>query len=285
VTSLSILVLFRGDAGDLRRSLGSLAAQTWTGATEVIIGDDASEPARSAEVEAAAAASGLPDVKILRNRTARGRAYTRNVLLDAAAGKYLAWCDAGDEFAPAKVELQIQGLFRARYLDLWSPMWCTANAEGAVQEVEGGHIDTMMRGALSPALTTMLGPTRSFRDVGYFDLELPALEELDFCLRYATQDGHFTLPASAEPLCTHQASGPDRDPSAVLAALRQIHRKHSGALLKRSRRYRRNRDFEMLQMAGSLGDANRGLAAAYLGAAALRHPIGFARWLLRGRTS
>jgi glycosyltransferase involved in cell wall biosynthesis len=285
MTSLSILVLFRGDAGGLRRSLDSLAAQTWTGTTEVIIGDDASEPARFAEVEVAAAASGLADVQILRNRTARGRAYTRNVLLDAAAGKYLTWCDAGDELAPDKVELQIQGLLRARYLELWSPMWCTANTADAVQEVDGGHIDTMMRGTLSPALTTMLGTTRSFRDVGYFDLDLPALEELDFCLRYATQDGHFMLPSSTEPLCTHQASGPDRDPTAVLSALRVIHRKHRGALLKRSRRYRRNRDFEMLQLAGSLGEGNRGVAAAYLGAAALRHPIGFARWLLKGRSS
>ena len=52
---------------------------------------------------------------MLRNPPNRGRPYTRNRLLDAVDGDFVAWLDAGDVWYPSKLERQFDHLSRLRF--------------------------------------------------------------------------------------------------------------------------------------------------------------------------
>jgi len=84
-----------------------------------------------------------------------------------------------------------------------------------------------------------MGTTQSFRDVGYFDLELPRLQDVDFFLRFVEKGGRFVLPPSAEPLCLYRKSDLGRSGTEVLRCNRYLLRKHAALLMQHSRRYRR----------------------------------------------
>jgi len=292
VTTLSILIPHYNDPDGFALTLASIEAQTWKGDREVVVCDDGSAAENLERL--LELADGSPErVRVITNRVNRGRPYTRNVLLDAATGKYTTWCDSGDEYYPTKIEWQLDALYQARFDQREGPTWCTCNSDwlwhGAqhkkvvAQRVDGDHVQHLFLGTLRAYLYTLLGTTQSFRDVGYFDLELPRLQDLDFFLRFVSKGGTLILPATDEPLCIYHKTDVGRSGQDVLRCNQYLFRKHAALLMNYSRRFRRNRRFQQYQLAARFTQNNgdRVHTAYYLAASAVENPIGFGRWLVK----
>lgn len=292
--TLSILVPHYNDPDGLALSLRSFEAQTWKGTREVVVCDDGSTPENLERAQQIAAASS-ETVRLIPNRVNRGRPYTRNVLLDAAEGRYITWCDAGDEYYPRKIEAQLDGLYHARYRQYQGVIWSTCNSDWqwagserkklVVQEVEGDQVGNLLTDRMRAYLYTLLGTAQSFRDVGYFDLELPRLQDLDFFLRFVSRGGLIILPRTAEPLCLYHKTDVGRAGQEVLQCFERIYQKHSPLMMQRSRRFRRNRQFKLYQHVARFTQNNKDYARTvlYLGASAVTHPVAFGKWLIKNK--
>jgi glycosyltransferase involved in cell wall biosynthesis len=294
-TTLTILIPHYNDPAGLALSLKSITGQTWKGDREVIVVDDGSTADNVAKLEEVVEAS-VERVRLIKNPVNRGRPYTRNVLLDAADGKYTTWLDAGDEYYPQKIELQLDALYRARLTDPGATIWCTCHSDwlwaGApakkmiIQQVGDDQVSHLLTGNLRAYLYTLLGPTQTFKDVGYFDLSLPRLQDLDFFLRFVAKGGTLIVPPGPpQALCIYYKSDVGKNGDEVLRSNQHILRKHAGLLLSHSRRFRRNRRFQQFMLAARFTNNNDDTArtAQYLAQSALANPFGFARWLIKSK--
>jgi glycosyltransferase involved in cell wall biosynthesis len=289
MTIVSILIPHFNDPDGLALTLRSVEAQTWKGDREVVVVDDGSKPEVQARLEEVVEASS-ERVRLVRNPQNRGRPYTRNVLLDSADGKYITWCDAGDEFYPEKLERQLEGLYRARFVGYQANVWCICNydmhwanrrATGRNQEVNGDLLGNLMLSTLRAYLFTLLGSTQSFRDVGYFDTNLPRLQDLDFFIRFVTKGGMFVLPSTHTPLCVYHKSDVGKAGDEILRCSKYIYKKHEAALMTHSRRFRRNRQFDHYMLAARFTANNNDLLKTirYRATAAFYSPVAFSRRL------
>ncbi|HJL19077.1 MAG TPA: glycosyltransferase family A protein [Sandaracinaceae bacterium LLY-WYZ-13_1] len=293
MTTLSVLIPHYRDPEGLELALDSIEAQTWRGDTRVIVCDDGSEREHFERVEELVDESPLA-IELLRNPVNRGRPYTRNVLLDAAAGKYTAWLDAGDEWYPTKIEKQLDGLYRARHLAFDRPVWATCNFdwqwEGSrrrlrEQNVDGDQLNNLWLAKLGAYLWTTLGTTKSFKDVGYFDENLPRLQDLDFFIRFVAQEGMLILPLDHGPLCVYHKSDIGRQGGEVLACFRYLFDKHAPLLMARSRRFRRNRLHDAYLHAArfTLNNGEYGRTLRFLATAAGYSPYKFTKKMIQTR--
>jgi glycosyltransferase involved in cell wall biosynthesis len=292
MTQLSILVPHFNDPYGFELSLKTVETQTWRGSREIIVYDDGSTRRNLTLLEEVISKS--PErIRLLVNRVNRGRPYARNELLDAADGKFTTWLDAGDEWYPDKIEVQLEGLYRARFAGKTGPIWCTCNAdwqwEGSMrkklirQKVDDDPVANLFTGDLRAYLWTLVGETRTFKDVGYFDLALPRLQDLDFFIRFAAKGGQFVMAPTNAPLCVYHKSDVGRAGAEVLRSSQHIFRKHSALLMRRSRKFRRMRRYQQYHLAARFTQNNGETArtALYLGSAALLNPVAFARWFAK----
>jgi glycosyltransferase involved in cell wall biosynthesis len=294
MTTLSILIPHFNDPEGLALTLKSIESQTWRGDREVVVVDDGSRPDQQAPLDAVVAATS-ERIRLIRNPVNRGRPYTRNVLLDAAEGKYLTWCDSGDEYYPRKLEVQLDALFAERLADPRRSVWVTCNShwqwQGSskkkvvTQAVAGDQISNLVLGTLRGYLYTLVGTTQSFRDVGYFDAKLPRLQDLDFFLRFAAKGGVFVLPTCVEPLCLYHKTDVGRRGQDVVASFQHIFRKHNVLLMNRSRRFRRNRNFHLYKTAARFTSNNHDTwtTALYVARSAVASPFAFGKWLVKDK--
>ena len=106
----------------IAESIASVAAQTYTD-WELIIVDDASNDNTDEVVQrvilsgAQAKSKDLPSLRIryLKNDRNRGAAYSRNRALREAKGKWIAFLDSDDLWAPEKLEKQIAFMTKNGY--------------------------------------------------------------------------------------------------------------------------------------------------------------------------
>lgn len=83
------------------RSVQAQTVQEW----ELLVVDDSSSDDSHAVAERAAAAD--PRVRVLRNEGPGGAGPTRNVAIEAARGRYIAFLDSDDLWLPTKLERQL----------------------------------------------------------------------------------------------------------------------------------------------------------------------------------
>lgn len=287
MSAISILIPHYNDPAGLALTLASIESQTWKGPRTVLVCDDGSSNDNRCRLDSVIARSS-ERIVLLANDKNRGRPYTRNRLLDAADGHFLTWCDSGDEFYPRKLQVQLDTLFRADARGYGRPVWCVCDytmhwvggkPKRGRQRVEGDQIGNLLTSTLRAYLFTAMGTTESFRNVGYFDEDLPRLQDLDFFLRFAEKDGLFIGTISDESLCVYHKSDVGKDGDLIAACFERIYRKHAGLLLQRSRRYRRNRRHDLHMLAARFSASNGDVvkAAAHLARAARLSPLRFGR--------
>lgn len=233
--AIDVLIPHYNAVDDLAITLASVDAQGWDGAFRIVIADDGSEPEAVSRLRALVGARERP-VILIENHVNKGRPFTRNVLLDAIESPYAAWIDAGDEWYPGKIAAQMDKAAALGGPESAEPFWITCNfdwqwaghaVERRYQDTEQDQVMALLRGKdLRAYLWTMLGPSRTFRDVGWFDETLPRLQDLDFCLRFLLKGGRLHMPATADSLCVYRKSDIGRDADQVRACHARIFDKH-----------------------------------------------------------
>lgn len=115
---VSIVVPTHDRCGRLPRLLASMLAQDHP-SFELIVVDDGSRD----DTQRLLAACTDPRLRVLSHGTARGVSAARNTGTRAARGRWVAWCDDDDVWAPEKLRLQVDAVERTP-----GAAWCCGGA-------------------------------------------------------------------------------------------------------------------------------------------------------------
>ena len=311
---LDVLIPHYADPAGLEAALASIAAQDWladpANRLRVIVVDDGTPADAFAEVEAICARFRTDSGQALRlERLARntGRPAARNRLLDLAGAPYLAWLDAGDVWYPGKLRAQFAELARhkAAGADL-SRIWVSCAYDWdqgggrmiRTQDVAGDQMAALLMGdRLRAYLWTFLGHAEAFARAGRFDLQLPRLQDLDYCLHFVRAGGRIVMAPTLQtethpaphPLCCYFKSAKGRDARQVAASHARILKKHAPCIRRYPRGFRARLRQKGPLLAARFARSNGayGLAMRYILAAVLVSPVhslGATLGWIRGRT-
>ena len=190
----------------LRHSVESVFAQTFTD-WELIVADDGSGEGTRVYLRSLES----PRVRLLFLAHSGNPSRVRNEALRVAGGKYVAFLDSDDLWAPTKLERQIAAL-AASEGSRWSYSACDRiDAEGrplpaALQVIpaprSGWIFDSLLALEVSVAMPALVAERALIEEVGGFDEELPYGEFHDLCLRLALRSEALAL---ADSLCSVRA--------------------------------------------------------------------------------
>lgn len=162
---------------------------------EVVLVDDGSATGAAADYERLRS----DRLRVLRNATPRGPAAARNAGVGAARGRWVAFLDDDDLWAPTKLRRQLDAAQRAGAG--WA--WCGAvylSSDGAALSVASGPSPEDVRrqltsGSVIPAgASNVIASAALLQRVGGFDLEIFHMPDWDLWLRLLMLD-----PGAAHP--------------------------------------------------------------------------------------
>jgi glycosyltransferase involved in cell wall biosynthesis len=191
----------------LRIAIESVYAQTYTD-WEMIIADDGS----SEETRRYLRSITAPHVRTIWLQHSGNPSRVRNTAIEAASGRYLAFLDSDDIWAPSKLERQIIAL-EARSGSRWCYTLCDHIDEngrplerkrlGTIDFREGWIFEPLLRLQFSVAMPTLVAERDLVREIGGFDEEQLFAEFHDFCLRLAMRSEVVALRESLCSVRTH----------------------------------------------------------------------------------
>jgi glycosyltransferase involved in cell wall biosynthesis len=189
VPTVSVVVATRNRPELLRKALGSIAAQDYPGAVEMVVVYDQSEPETGlAEDLALTGQAGERSLRVITNTRMPGLPGGRNSGVTGSSGELLAFCDDDDSWKPEKLSTQVAMLTATdaglsvcgieitigdqRHVRVPSPADVTV-AELARRRVMEAHP------------STVLVRRTAFDRIGWVDEELPGgyAEDYDWMLR------------------------------------------------------------------------------------------------------
>jgi glycosyltransferase involved in cell wall biosynthesis len=189
----------------LRLAVDSVYAQTFTD-WEMIIADDGSADDTRTFLRSITD----PRVRTIWLRHTGNPSQVRNAGINAATGKYLAFLDSDDIWAPSKLEKQTRVL-RARPDRRWSYTDCDRIDEDghpvvdrgrAVFSHEGWIVEPLLKLQAVIAMPTVVADRELVAEIGGFDEGQRFGEYHDLCVRLAMRS---EVVALAEPLCSVRA--------------------------------------------------------------------------------
>ncbi len=225
----AIMPLYNSE-GSVARTVSSVMQQS-VGDFELIIVNDASTDSSLDIVMSFNDAR----IKILSHRDNKGAAAARNTGIEASRGRYIAFIDADDIWAPDKLKNQIQFMTenqsqacvtecKIKYFDQEAVGRVTFNESRT-------SLNTVVWGCfLSPGTTLIL--SRNLVDiVGMFDVNLKRLEDWDWLLRLSYTDNFIDI--IHEDLATINVY-PKEIKHTIIESLEYINNKHASTLLSYS---------------------------------------------------
>jgi glycosyltransferase involved in cell wall biosynthesis len=181
---LTVVVPARDAAGEIGGQLEALTRQRWSEPWEVVVVDNGS---RDGTRDVVRGFEGRLRVRIVDASPRPGQAYALNEGVEAAAAEAVAFCDADDEVAEGWVAAMGDALARHELVA------CRAdgtklNEPWLVSTRELPRADELDRAPFAPyapyAGSGGLGVRRSVHEsLGGFDESMPALFDLDYCLK------------------------------------------------------------------------------------------------------
>ncbi len=195
---------------------------------EVVVVDDGSTDGTADMVEDL----GDPRIRLVRNGEGRGVSSARNLGITAAEGRWIAFLDDDDLWAPDKLALQIRAARQA------GRAWAYAGSVNitARNRVIGGAppappevvAEGLVKRNLVPGgCSGVIVRAEALEEVGVFDESLAFLEDWDLWIRLARNG----LPACAsKPLVGYRVHGRNttRDTERLLSALALIEERYGG---------------------------------------------------------
>jgi glycosyltransferase involved in cell wall biosynthesis len=189
----------------LKLAILSVFAQTHP-SWEIVIADDGSDPQTRTYLHSISG----PRVRVILLQHCGNPSRVRNAGIAGASGRYLAFLDSDDLWAPSKLQKQIEAL-RARPECRWSYTACDRIDQhgqplGGTWQIpppRGGWIfEPLLRLEVAIAMPTVVAERDLVNEIGGFDEEQLFGEFHDLCLRLALKSEAAALP---EPLCSIRA--------------------------------------------------------------------------------
>ncbi|BBP02836.1 hypothetical protein TPL01_14350 [Sulfuriferula plumbiphila] len=195
--SVSIIMPVYNGAKYLAGAIDSVLAQTWPAIQLILVNDCATD--NSAEI----IQGYLPDPRItyITNRTNSGVATSRNVALEHATGAFIAFHDQDDLWLPDKLALQMAALRRHPEVGLLHTRYARIDSEGALlpeyralnQDAFGNRAaETIVDNVFEEIFIsndiqplTSLIPKKVLDEVGWFNPDLPGVDDYELWLRIA----------------------------------------------------------------------------------------------------
>jgi glycosyltransferase involved in cell wall biosynthesis len=203
VPTVSVILPTYNRTQYLRLAVESVYAQTYTD-WEMVVADDGSAEETRAYLQSIAG----PRVRILWLPHSGNPSRVRNAAIEAATGRYLAFLDSDDIWAPAKLEKQLAAL-HGRINSRWSYSACDqidANGNPApkknprpIVRPEGWIFEQLLTLEIGIAMPTVVAETGLVAEAGGFDEQQRFGEFHDLCLRLAMKGEVVVV---GEPLCS-----------------------------------------------------------------------------------
>ncbi len=173
----------------LQAAIESVYAQTYAD-WELVIADDGS----GEDTRAYLSGISSPQVRVIWLSHCGNPSHVRNVAISAAAGRYLAFLDSDDIWAPTKLERQIEALQASKVA-----RWCytledmiddvgrpyTRTAVRTFRPIDGWVFEPLIRLQLALSMPTIVASRDLVDEIGGFDEQLRFAEWHDLCLRLA----------------------------------------------------------------------------------------------------
>jgi hypothetical protein len=215
------------------RSLRAALSQRWV-SLEVVLVDDGSHSAVSDPAD--------PRVRVIRHVAPRGVAAARNTGLDAALGRWVAFLDDDDVWAPHKLHTQLAALRHGGDFAYASAVAVDARLRPArmlTAPDEASLLTALLsRNVLPAGSSNIVARTELLRGLGGFDESFTRLDDWDCWLRLA---GQGTPARCAETLVghvVHAGSRLQQDPDGQEEELDRLEAKHGARFDRRDfRRY------------------------------------------------
>ncbi len=199
---------------ELKRALSSILTQDYNDIEIIIIDDNPPESDTRIATEHVLASIQGPII-YLKNKKSLGGGGARNKGIENARGEYLAFLDDDDEWLPGKLKQQVE------LLDRIPETVCSVDTGFIeIDEIKGTtkEVKPALRGSIfdellvkhkgrAPKLSSMLCRTAALREIGMFDVTLPARQDLDLYLRLAR---NYTFEFIEAPLVNKYIHGSDR---------------------------------------------------------------------------
>ncbi len=204
---VSVIMPTYNRPAETERAIRSVLDQSFAD-FELLVIDDASTD----ETAERSAAIADPRLEVIRLSNNGGVARARNVGLRRAKGSYLACLDSDDRWLPDKLARQVERLDQAE--DDVAMIYCgmkiqrEAGSEEIVEPAWRGDLEeTMLRqNVIQPGGSGPLMRRQVLAGIGFFDPELPAIEDWDYWLRVAQL---YRIDVVSEPLCIYDDTQPD----------------------------------------------------------------------------
>ena len=172
----------------LREAIDSILAQTYAHFELIICNDGSTD-----ETAAIAQSFGDSRIVVLHNQNNEGLVFTRNRLVLAAAGTYIAWMDADDIAKPQRLELQV-GFLEHQAVDLCGTDHISFGVSRKTKRSRGPYHDADIKALLAiycPLCNpSVMGKAEVFKQNPY-SAEYPVAEDYALWQRLAAQGYRF----------------------------------------------------------------------------------------------
>ena len=195
------------------RAIESVLAQTYRD-FEVVVVDDGSTDDTRHVLDALG-----PPVRVVRHEVNRGRSAARNTGIRAARGRFIGFLDADDIWLPEKLERQVPLLEAGA--DVVHSLVYVAAEDGTIQREPSergfrlfresaaaglGYSSFLRRSACQ--LNTLMVRRSCIDEVGAFDEDMAAIEDLDFMHRLLRRYRFALVDEPLAKYCMHTANTP-----------------------------------------------------------------------------
>lgn len=187
-----IITTCKREPAIVKRAINSIISQTYK-EWELIVVDDSPEDfeQRSEVYQSVIAYSDKYNVKYIQNEKNSGACFSRNVGMNMAQGEYIAFLDDDDEWLPEKLEEQLKTLQKESddTALVYGPyiVFNEITKEKSINEIpeRNGMLykELLSHGNFVGGLSMPMMKTKCIKEIGGFDEEMPAVQDMDLWLR------------------------------------------------------------------------------------------------------
>lgn len=222
---VTVLVPTRNRSRFLRRALQSVLQQD-DADFEVVVVDDASTDGTARMVEGL----GDPRVQLLRLRHRSGVAAARNAGIEAAGGRWVAFLDDDDVWAPQKLRKQQDRAAETNASLVYTGVVLLDEDGAALEPVRLVEPDELIPGLLETNLvgtpSSVLADAELVRRVGAFDEQLESLADWDLWIRLVDAAPAALSPEYLSGYTLHREGIHLQSPARMRTEMAYLRRKH-----------------------------------------------------------